>query len=165
MVQPNKVPIEVPETWDTIKYEKPVYPTYSRGKVGATLFCNSKYHCYSVHHSKPYYELMPYRATGFGFSERSMKYIPLTHVQNRSKVPPKKVVYEISEMDKIYNRMRMNCVRQEMDEKSISNIEKSNKNHEFKDSRNKIDEFIGETRYRTHLMDRMVRDNQDMMRS
>lgn len=95
--------IEIPETWDIIKYEKPLYPTFSRGKVGTVLYCNNKYHCYSVHHSKPVYDLTPYRPTGFGFAERSMKYIPLTHVQNRFKAK-RLVNNEKSEIKRIYEK-------------------------------------------------------------
>lgn len=180
MVQTDLDLIEVPETWDTIKYEKPIYPTYSRGCVGGALYCNNKYHCYSVNHSKPYYDLMPYRATGFGFGERSMKYIPLTHVQNRSKEPQPKVVNEKSEMKKIYeasmdeikinSNIRMeNQLRREHEEKEIKNVEDHYKSlvnkmrGEIYELTNKTEEMIGETRYRTHLINRTVRDNQDLM--
>lgn len=93
---------EVPDTWDTIKYPKPIYPTYSRGKFGDALYCNSKYHCYSVQHSKPTYNLTPYRPTGFGYAERAMKYVPLTHVQDRTKPKTPKYINTKSEIRKIY---------------------------------------------------------------
>lgn len=102
MVQAAQKEIEVPETWDTIKYTNPLYPTTSRGKFGKALYVNNKYHCYSVQHSKPKFELMPYRATGFGFAERNMNYIPLTHVQDRSKPKPPEFKYDKPEIQKIY---------------------------------------------------------------
>lgn len=177
MVQPEE---EIPETWNTVKYEKPVYPTYSRGKVGGALYCNNKYHCYSVNHSKPYYELTPYRATGFGFSQRSMKYIPLTHVQNRSKLPPIKIVNEKSEMQRIYeksiNEVKLNAkhrhdsqYRKENDKIVNRHLEPCNKtlklklHSEIHNLMNKTEEMIGETRYRTYLINRIVRDNHDSM--
>lgn len=93
---------EVPDTWDTIKYTKPIFPTYSQGKFGGALYCNSKYHCYSVQHSKPTYDLTPYRAPGFGYAARSMKYVPLTHIQDRTKPKTPKDVNEKSRIRKIY---------------------------------------------------------------
>lgn len=151
--------VEIPETWDTIKYEKPLYPTFSRGKVGRTLYCNEKYHCYSVLHLKPKYDLTPYRATGFGFGERSMKYIPLTHVQDRSKPKPPKPINEKSEMKQIYERsideIKQKCERRNDNLFTISryNEQDSSARYEIQESTTKTD---ADTRYRTHQINRIV---------
>lgn len=93
---------EVPETWDTIKYEKPIFPTCGRGVFGGALYCNNKYHCYSVQHSKPSYNLTPYRPTGFGYAARAMKYIPLTHVTDRTTPKKPKYTNEKSKIRQVY---------------------------------------------------------------
>jgi hypothetical protein len=167
---------DIPETWDTIKYEKPIFPTVSRGKNGSAVYVNNKYHCYSVLHIKPVHNLTPYRATGFGFGERSMKYIPLTHVQNRSKPKPPNIVNEKSEMKKIYEtsidtvksniRLRYkDRLQKELDETEIRNVERQNSNlvnkmkYEIHNMSNKTGEMIGDVRYRTHCINRVLRYN------
>lgn len=181
MVQ-AQAPIDVPETWDTIKYPKPIYPTYSQGKVGGALYCNNKFHCYSVQHSKPVYNLTPYRATGFGFAERSMKYVPLTHIQDRSKPKAPKVINEKTEMKKIYeasidaikenSKLRGKQRRRRAEEEvEIRNIERNYNNlvnkmrYEIHDLTNQTEDMIGETRYRTHQVNRLMRDHHYFMRS
>lgn len=175
-----KAEIEIPETWDTVKYEKPIFPTYSQGKIGQALYTTGKYHCYNVQHSKPIYNLTPYRATGFGFAERNMKYIPLTHVQDRSTPKPLKTVNEKSEMKKIYEASiddvkmksklrRRDRLRQELEAVEIRNVERNYGNLvdkmrcEIHNLNNKTDEMIGEARYRTHLINRTLRNHQDLM--
>lgn len=167
--------VDIPETWDTIKYEKPIFPTVSRGMNGRVLYVNNKYHCYSVLHIKPVHNLTPYRATGFGFGERSMKYIPLTHVQDRSKPKPPKVVNEKSEMKKIYensiDKVKANIklrykqrMQKELDQIEINNVEREysslvNKmKYEIHNMSNKTSEMIGDARYRTHSINRVLRD-------
>jgi hypothetical protein len=179
----NRAEIEIPETWDTIKYEKPIFPTTSRGKYGSTLYNNNKYHCYSVLHIKPFYNLTPYRATGFGYAERNSKYIPLSHVVDRSKSsqkPPKLFNYK-STMRRIYEReidrvkynaeiRNENRERRERFEVEDRNIEQSyrtlvSKMHqEVYNLDNKASEMIGDARYRTHVINRLLRDSDDSMR-
>jgi hypothetical protein len=171
----GKAEIEIPETWDTVKYEKPIYPTVSRGKNGSTLYNNNKYHCYGVLHIKPVHNLTPYRPTGFGFAERNMKYIPLTHVQDRSKPKPPAVVNEKSEIKKIYENsidaVKQNCklrrrdrLRMELDAVEIRNVERKYGNlvnkmkYEIHNLRNKTKEMIGTSRYHTHVVNRVLRD-------
>lgn len=152
--------IEVPETWDTIKRPKPIYPTYSRGKFGGALYTNSKYHCYGGNHSKPFYELMPYRAKGFAYGERSMKYIPLTHVQDRSKPKPPKVVNEKSEMKGIYEASIDKIKSRSRRENECQNIQNQTGSFRkrFNFPRNLVaDEIIGSTRYRTHVINQVVK--------
>lgn len=170
-----KAEIEIPDTWDTVRYEKPIYPTVSRGMNGKTLYVNNKYHCYSVLHIKPVHNLTPYRATGFGFAERSMKYIPLTHVQDRSKPKPTKIVNEKSEMKKIYENSidavkqniklrRRDRLRMELDAVEIRNVEREYSNlvnkmkYEINNLSNTTGEMIGDARYHTHTINRVLRD-------
>lgn len=71
--------LEIPETWDTVKYKRPLYPTFSRGKIGVIVYSNSKYHCYGVRHSEPFSNLTQCRERkGFGFCARSRKCFPFT---------------------------------------------------------------------------------------
>ena len=170
-----KTEIKIPDTWDTVRYEKPIYPTVSRGMNGKALYVNNKYHCYSVLHIKPVHNLTPYRATGFGFAERSMKYIPLTHVQDRSKPKPSKIVNEKSEMKKIYENSidavkqniklrRKDRLRMEMDAVEIRNVEREYSNlvnkmkYEINNLSNTTGEMIGDARYHTHSINRVLRD-------
>lgn len=172
--------IEIPETWDTIKYPKPIYPTYGRGKVGTHSYTNDKYHCYRVIHSSPTYDLTPYRPTGFGFAERNRDYIPLTHVQDRSHVRIRKAPYETSEMTKIYEnamdtiRDKIECTteylrKKNREEDEIRKIEGNYRNlvsklkYETHDMINNTDEMIGDVRYRAHQMNKTIRDGQALM--
>lgn len=170
------VVIEVPETWDTIKHEKPIYPTRSRGMVGTALYCNNKYHCYSVQHAKPTYNLMPYRATGFGYAERAMKYVPLTHVQDRSKPKQKKIVNEKSEIKKIYeasmDEIKLNAelrnqhsireAKEKVRALKETNCETHSRNvfgnlhHELQRLENKTEERIGKMHHRVLQMNRVI---------
>lgn len=176
----KKVEIEIPETWDTIKYPKPIYPTYSRGMTGGYAYCNNKYHCYSVVHSKPTYDLTPYRPMGFGYAERSRNYIPLTHVKNRSFPPKEKITYEKSEMTKIYEdaidtlRDKIECTTEYLRKKNreadeIRKIDENFRNiitklkYETNDLMNNTDEMIGDVRYRTHQINRMIHEGQAVM--
>lgn len=180
MVVENKE-LEIPETWDTIKYKNPIYPSYSRGKLGGYAYCNNKYHCYGVIHSKPTYDLTPYRPMGFGFAERNRNYIPLSHVQNRSEPRTVKKLYEKQEMTKIYEeaidtiRDKIECATEYLRKKNredneIRKIEGNYRNliammlkYETKDLINDKDEMIGDVRYRTHKINQMVRNGQDLM--
>lgn len=176
----EKKEIEIPETWDTIKYEKPIFPTYSQGKVGGYGYCNNKYHCYSVQHSKPTYNLTPYRPQGFGFAERNRNYIPLSHVQYRNRPAEKKSRYPKPQMTKIYEdaidtiRDKIEITTEYLRRKNRENdeIRKIDGNYrnlitklkyETNDMINDTDEMIGDVRYRTHLMNRMIRDGQELM--
>ena len=155
--------VEVPETWDTIKHEKPIYPTFSRGKVGTALYCNNKYHCYSVHHSKPVHDVMPYRATGFGFAERSMKYIPLTYIQDRNKPASLSEVNEKSEIKKIYEKS-IDLIKSKVDRRNChqlsSQIEvKETNNCELR--RNLHNERPNS--YRLHQVNKTVRNQQERL--
>lgn len=153
MAQVQAQEIEIPETWDTIKYEKPIHLTYSRGKTGKVLYCHNKYHCYGVLHEKPFYDLTPYRATGFGFAERSLRYVPLTHIQDRTNPKPQEAFTEKPRMKKIY-------------ESSLDSIWR--KNHpEIFESEQRVTrelpskvvlstEIVGTTRYRTHVISRTI---------
>lgn len=177
----EKAEIEIPETWDTIKYTKPIYPTYSRGKVGTYSYTNDKYHCYRVIHSKPTYDLTPYRPTGFGFAERNQNYIPLSHVQDRTHVRIQKAPYDKSEMTKIYEnamdtiRDKIDCTTEFLRNKNreadeIRKIEGNYRNlvsklkYETHDMINNTDEMIGDVKYRTHQVNRVIRDGQDLVR-
>lgn len=172
--------LEIPETWDSIKYEKPKYPTYSRGKIGAYAYCNNKYHCYSVVHLKPTYDLTPYRPTGFGFAERNRNYIPLSHVQYRNVPPKPRSFYRKPDMIKIYEdafdtlRDKINCTTEYLRKKNReeNEIRKMNGNfrnfvtklkYETNNLINDTDEMIGDVRYRTHKVNRMIRDGQELM--
>jgi hypothetical protein len=175
----EQVEINIPETWDTIKYPKPIYPTYSRGKVGKYVFghCN---HCYTVTHSSPTYDLTPYRPTGFGFAERNQNYIPLSHVQDRSRPKRPRVYYEKAEITKIYEnaidtiRDKIDCTaeylrKKNREEDEIRKIEGNYRNlvtklkYETNDLVNNTDEMIGDVRYRAHLMNKLIRDGQALM--
>lgn len=165
--------IEVPETWDTIKYEKPLYPTCSRGMFGKPLYVNNKYHCYSVYHSKPTYDLTPYRATGFGYAARAMKYIPLTHVQDRSNPKPQKVINKKSEIKKIYEasidsiklnaELRNENILREARDQAVARSDERNYDtlvrkmqYDIHSLTNKTEEMIGGARFRTHQINRLI---------
>lgn len=156
MVQVQAKQIEIPETWDVIKYEKPNHPTYSRGKTGKALYCNSKYHCYSVLHEKPYYDLTPYRATGFGFAERSLRYVPLTHIQDRSSQKPPKVVHEKPRMKGIYERSFEAIKRRNHPEIFEPEQRKQFVQRELPCKVVLSTEIVGTTRYRTHVISRTL---------
>ena len=171
---------EVPEPEEPIRYVKPIFPTYSRGCVGSVGYNNNKYHCYGVVHSKPVYNFTPYRATGFGYADRNRSYIPLTHVVDRSRPKPKKLVNEKSVIKLIYENgmdlVKANAARREaerlrwdVEDAEIRNIERnysdliSKMRYEIHDLTNNTDEMIGDTRYRAHQINRLVRDNHDLM--
>jgi hypothetical protein len=170
------VEIEIPETWDKIKYTKPIYPTYSRGKMGKSLYCNNKFHCYGVVHSNPIYNLTPYKPKGFGFAEKNRSYLPLTHVQDRSHPKPSKTIYEKPRMKQIYENS-IDALRANADlgrEKFYNNIRRNNENcrnfplkfqYETKNLSNETNEMIGGVKYRTHLINRTLRNYHDSMRS
>lgn len=172
---------DIPETWDTIKYPKPILPTYSRGKVGKYSFTNHKYHCYTVIHSSPKYDLMPYRPTGFGFAERNRNYIPLTHVQDRTPLPKEKVYYEkpvidtiyLNALDEIKLNQQLRGVRRMKKEREVDEIRKIEGNYrnlitklkyEARNMINNTDEMIGDVKYRTHQINRLVRNYNDLMK-
>jgi hypothetical protein len=171
---------EIPETWDVIKRKNPILPTFSRGKVGTYSYSSSKFHCYRVVHSKPTYDLMPYRATGFGFAERNRRYIPLTHVQDRSGGKKENILSRKSQMMTVYhnaldeirqrqelNRERKAATKSEND--VIKRIEGNYRKlldklrYEAGNLTNNTDEMIGDVRYRTHRMNRLVRDYKDLL--
>lgn len=171
---------EIPETWDTIKYTKPIYPTCSRQRFGTYSYSNNKYHCYRVVHSAPTYNLMPYRPTGFGFAERNSKYIPLTHVQDRSGGKRENILSEKSKMMKVYEKtldeikqkqeFRRNFdMKQQREAGEIRTMDGNYRNlvrklkYETKNLINDTDEMIGECRYRTHQINRTVRDYNDLL--
>lgn len=172
--------IDIPETWDTIKYSNPIYPTYSRGKVGTYSYCNNKFHCYSVVHSTPTYELMPYRPTGFGFAERNRKYIPLTHVQDRSPAVRENILSRKSKMMRIYEsaideikeKQEQRGIRRAKLERTDDEVRKIEGNYrnlitklryESKNLINDTDEMIGDVKYRTHQINRKLRDYHDSL--
>lgn len=152
---------DIPETWDVIKRKNPIHPTCSRGKFGSALYCNNKYHCYSVNHSKPRYELMPYRATGFGFGERSMKYIPLSHVEDRTIPKPAKLPCKGAGMKRIYdaNMQALQCTEADVECGAPRKTLQS-----FREERElKRLEAAGYERYRVHLINRLLRDHREML--
>lgn len=174
--------IEIPETWDTIKYTKPIYPTYSRGKVGSSLYCNNKFHCYGVVHSKPTYNLMPYQPTGFGFAERNRKYIPLTHVQDRSPPGRENILSRKSKMMRIYESA-IDEIKQKQEErggyraknvKTDDEVRKIEGNcrrlvtkltYEAQNLTNDTNELIGDAKYRIHQINKKLRNyNEYVMR-
>lgn len=149
---------EIPETWDTIKHSKPVYPTYSSGKFGKALYCNDKYHCYSVLHIKPFYELMPYRATGFGFGERSLRYLPLSHVSNTSKPKSLKVKHVIPGMQQTYNQ-NLDSIKSKRDVKELPQQKMFQSQVQERNSQNftmLAYGAVGESRYRSHVINRTL---------
>lgn len=171
---------EVPEPEEPIRYVKPIFPTYSRGCVGRVDYNNNKYHCYGVVHSKPVYNSTPYRATGFGYADRNRSYIPLSHVVDRSRPKPQKLVNEKSMIKLIYENgmdlVKANAARREaerlrfdVEDAEIRNIERnysdliSKMRYEIHDLTNSTEEMLGETRYRAHQINRLVRDNHDLM--
>ncbi|KAG5678763.1 hypothetical protein PVAND_008407 [Polypedilum vanderplanki] len=172
---------DIPETWDTIKRKNPIHPTYSRGKIGTYSFSNNKYHCYRVIHSSPTYNLMPYRPTGFGFAERNRKYIPLTHVHDRSGGKKENILSRKSQMMTIYENTineikerqelnREHKVKKEREEGEIRKIENnyrkfiSKLKYEAGNLSNDTDEMIGDVIYRTHRINRLVRDYKDLLK-
>lgn len=177
----EKAEIDIPETWDTIKYTNPIYPTYSRGKVGTYSYTNDKYHCYRIIHSSPTYDLMPYRPTGFGFAERNRDYIPLSHVQDRTHVRVKNLPYEKPEMTKIYEnamdtiREKIDCTteylrKKKREESETRNIERNYRNlisdlkYETDDLINNFDDAINDVKYNTHQINQLIRNGQEIMR-
>jgi hypothetical protein len=173
--------IESFDTWEPIKYKKPIYPTYSRGKVGRSLYCNNKFHCYGVVHSKPTYDLTPYRPTGFGYAERNRKYIPLSHVQDRSNpavreniLSRKSKMMRIYEdaIDEIKERQQQRCDIRRTKERTDDEIRKITGNYrnlvtklryESKNLINDTDEMIGDVKYRTHQINRILREYNNPM--
>jgi hypothetical protein len=150
--------IEIPETWDTVKYEKPIYPTCSRGKFGQALYCNNKYHCYGVQHELPFYNLTPYRPTGFGFGEKSLRYVPLTHIVDRTTPPslkPAQVKYEA----RIIYESAMDTLRFKRlarDDRHVRKIVGDVRERNSKNWRLLADAIVGQTRYRTHKINQLV---------
>lgn len=176
MVATASTEIDIPETWDTIKYKNPLYPTYSRGKVGTYSYCNNKFHCYGVIHSKPTYDLMPYRQTGFGYAERNRNYIPLSHVQDRSPRVRENILSRKSKMMRIYEDA-IDEIKQRQDrrgtvrmtkERTVDEVRKIEGNYrnlanklryESQSLVNDTDEMIGDVKYRTHMINRTLRDH------
>jgi hypothetical protein len=161
---------EIPETWDTIKHIKPIYPTCSQQKFGGVSYNNDKYRCYSVKHSKPTYNLMPYQPEGFGYGERAMKYVPLSHVQNN-----------IRPASSLTKRLRDKSFMRQVYENSIDAIKKkqgrlieesqttsSRRQDRLRDKfryelgnlKNKTDEFIGDTKYRIFKINRTIQSRE-----
>jgi hypothetical protein len=150
--------IEIPETWDTIKYEKPINPTCSRGMFGSTLYNNNKYHCYGVLHIKPHYDLTPYRATGYGFGEKSLRYMPLTHVHDRTKPKPLRPVNKKSKTKEAYEiALEHFRARYRIEDPAPKNIPDSViRERNSRDFRLLANGVVGQTRYRTHQVNLMV---------
>lgn len=150
--------IEIPETWDTVKYEKPIRPTCSQGKFGSTLYNNNKYHCYGVLHIKPHYNLTPYRATGYGYGEKSLRYMPLTHVHDRTKPPPQRRVNIQSEAKQAYEiALDHFRARYRIEDPAPRKIHDSTiRERNCRDFRLLADGIVGQTRYRTHKVNLMV---------
>lgn len=156
---------EIPITFDTIKHKNPLYPTYSRGKVGKALYNNNKYQCYGVAHFKPVYDVMPYRATGFGFGERSLNYIPLTHVHDRSKTIVPRDIYEKTEIKKIYDSA-IDVIKDSIAKRDgINSKPKKQLRIVEKDYSNTRNGATGDARYRAHSINRVLYDAQEIMQS
>lgn len=163
--------VEIPETWDTIKHIKPIYPTCSQQKFGGASYCNDEYRCYSVKHSKPTYNLMPYQPEGFGYGERAMKYIPLTHVQNRIRPSSSltKRLREKSFMRQVYENS-IDAIKKKQDRSWLEEPQEvsSRKQDRLRDKfryelgnlRNKTDEFIGDTKYRIFKINRTIQSRE-----
>ena len=162
MVEKNL--IQVPETWDSVKYQNPIYPTYSRGKFGKPLYYNNKYHCYSVEHSKPFYDVTAYQAPGLGFAERNAKYVPLTHIHDRTTPKPLKFSYHGSQIQQIYNSSLASIQCRQCAEEKVEPEESCRRYRTYDDeSRRKVQEASGYERYKVHLINKLLRDQRAML--
>lgn len=169
-----KKELEIPETWDIIKYEKPIHPTCSRGVFGKAVYDNCKNHCYGVNHLKPFYVLTPYQAPGLGYAAKNSNYIPLTHVKDRSKPKLPEFKYGAYGMKKIYDaniaavksikRVKARGFEEDSRTFETSRGDVKAEAYDFKKEREtKRQEASGYERYNVHVINRTLRNHRDML--
>lgn len=157
--------------------DRKIFPTFSRGRIPKILY--TERHSYALRHTGPVRKEIEYHPRGFGIAEQ--KYVPLTHIENRIRwIDPapstdpsrQKKMYEYA-MDEIKRKQEERDRSQAFLEKRRNDrreLEVNYRNmvdtlyYRTHNLQNMTDEMIGETKYRTHLINKTLRDHSDFMR-
>lgn len=158
--------------------DRKIFPTFSRGRIPKILF--TERHSYALRHAGPVRKEIEYYPKGFGIAEQ--KYLPLTHIQNRvrwiSPAPStepsrQKKMYEYA-LDEIKRKQDENAQRRaflERRKNERKELEVNYRNmvdtlhYRVHNLQNSTDEMIGDSKYRTHLINKILRDHSDYMRT